>query len=435
MAATGERPAGEQAGSLWQATAPPARDWPALAGEIEVAVAIVGAGYSGLSTALALAKAGQAGEVAVLEARTPGYGASGRNNGLVIPTLTRGDPADMEARLGAERGQRFAALVRDSAALTFALIRAEGIDCDAVQKGWVQPAHRPSRLLQQQARVRQWQALGARAELLDAAELERRIGARGYHGGWIAADGGHLHPLAYARGLAEAVAARGVPLYAESPVRRIERRAGRWRLETPAGAVLAEQVLLATAAYTGRLWPALAGTVVPIRAFQAATEPVGRNLRGLVNPEDLAVSDTRADLHFFHYDRDHRLVSGGGLFLHGGADARLQRLVSRRLAETFPELGRLAVTHAWNGFLAVNPERFPHLYELGPGLWSWIGCNGRGVALATAMGPVMARLLQGAGEGELPLPVERPQALPHHALHRVGARLMLPLYRWRDSRD
>jgi len=422
-------------GSLWQETAPPGRVWPRLTGRQEVPVAIVGAGYSGLSTALRLARAGAAGEVVVLEAEQPGHGASGRNNGQVIPTLTRGDPKDMEARLGPKRGQDFAALVRESAASTFDLIRDEGIDCDAVQHGWVQPAHRRSRLAVQQERVRQWESLGARVTLLDAAELERRVGIRGYHGGWIAADGGHINPLAYARGLAAAVADKGVGLYARSRVTAIERQQDRWLLRSGAGEVLAEQVLLATAAYTDALWPALARTVVPVRAYQAATQPVGRNLLGLINPENLAVSDTRADLRFFRYDRDHRLVSGGALMLRRGSEAKLVRLVADRLAAAFPELGTVSVTHAWNGFLAVNPEHFPHIYELGPGLWSWIGCNGRGVALATAMGGVMARLLEGADPASLPLPVERPRPLPLHGLKTAASRAMLPLYRWRDARD
>ncbi len=422
-------------GSLWEAKTPPAQEALPLMGEVDAEVAIVGGGYSGLSTALHLARKGAAGEVVLLEAATPGFGASGRNNGQVIPTLTRGDPDDMVARLGPERGRRFAELVRDSAAITFDLIRQEGIACDAVQKGWVQPAHRPSRFRQQEGRVRQWQALGADVALMDAAELERRIGCEGYHGGWIAASGGHLNPLAYARGLAAAIARAGVRLHAQSPVQSIERRDGRWLLTTPEGRVSADQVVLATAAYTDALWPELARTVIPITAFQIATAPVGQNLRGAINPENLAVSDTRSDLRFFRYDRDHRLVSGGALFIRTGMRRRLEQLVAQRLTAIFPDLDAPRFDYSWNGLLAVNPERFPHLYELGPGLFSWIGCNGRGVALGTAMGKVLADLVTGADPSELPLPLERPAPLRNHALYRLGARVMLPVYRWRDGRD
>ncbi len=424
-----------EVGSLWEATAPAADDFPSLEGEARAEVAIVGGGYSGLSTALHLARKSAAGEVVVLEAETPGYGASGRNNGQVIPTLTRGDPDDMVARLGEGRGRRFAELVRNSAAVTFDLIRREGIDCDAVQNGWVQPAHRPSRFAQQEKRVRQWQALGADVALMDAAELERRIGCKGYHGGWIAPTGGHINPLAYARGLAAAVCRAGVRLRAKSPVQSIERQDGKWLLKTPGGRLVAGQVVIATAAYTDALWPDLARTVIPITAFQIATAPVSQNLRGVINPEDLAVSDTRSDLQFFHYDRDHRLVSGGALFVRTDMRRRLEQVVGRRLVAAFPAMDRPRFEFMWNGLIAMNPERFPHLYELGPGLFSWIGCNGRGVALATAMGDVLADLLTGGDRGELPLPLERPAPLRNHALYRMGARIMLPLYRWRDGRD
>jgi len=122
-------------GSLWAATAPPPPVLPVLRGPVEADVAIVGAGFTGLSTALHLAEAAPGLTTIVLEAEEPGFGASGRNNGQVIPTLTRPDPDDLVARLGPERGERFVALVRDSAAFTFALIRRLGIDCEAVQAG------------------------------------------------------------------------------------------------------------------------------------------------------------------------------------------------------------------------------------------------------------------------------------------------------------
>lgn len=398
-------------------------------------MAIVGAGFTGLSTALHLAEAEPGRAVVLLEAEEPGFGASGRNNGQVIPTLARPDPDDLVARLGRERGERFVALVRDSAAFTFDLIRRLAIPCDAVQAGWIQPAHTPGRFERvSRRRFEQWARRGAAVELLDARALAERLGSAAWHGGWAAATGGHLNPLAFARGLARAVVERGVGLLARSPVTALERKGARWRLATPSGSVEAGRVLLATAAYSGPPTGALARSFLPFRPWMLATEPLGENVRRAVVPGGEAVSDTRADLRFLRWTADGRLVSGGALAAPLAERARLERRVGAILAGAFPALRGVAFERAWTGDIAITRDRFPHLLELGPGLFAWIGCNGRGVALATALGPHLSRLLAGAGEAEPPLPLERPAPIRLRALAAALGRLALPYYRWLDSR-
>ena len=423
-------------GSLWARTAAPPPGLPVLRGPVEADVAIVGAGFTGLSTALHLAEAAPGLATVVLEAEEPGFGASGRNNGQVIPTLTRPDPDDLVARLGPERGERFVALVRDSAAFTFALIRRLGIDCEAVQAGWIQPAHSPERFERvSRKRFEQWARRGAEVELLEPERLAERLGSEAWFGGWAARTGGHLNPLAFARGLARAVVARGVGLFARSPVTGLERRGARWRLATPGGSVEARRVLLATAAYSGPPTEVLARTFVPFRPWMLASEPLGENVRRSVVPGGEAVSDTRADLRFLRWTIDGRLVSGGALALPLAERARLERRVARFLAEAFPPLAGLRFDFAWTGKIALTPDRHPHLLALGPDLYAWIGCNGRGVALATALGPHLAALLAGEDEGVLPLPLERPAPIPFAGLAPALGRLALPYHRWLDSRS
>ncbi|MCL6608476.1 MAG: FAD-binding oxidoreductase [Geminicoccaceae bacterium] len=422
-------------GSLWAATAPPAPVLPVLRGPVEADVAIVGAGFTGLSTALHLAEAAPGLTTIVLEAEEPGFGASGRNNGQVIPTLTRPDPDDLVARLGPERGERFVALVRDSAAFTFALIRRLGIDCEAVQAGWIQPAHSPERFERvSRKRFEQWSRRGAEVELLEPRRLAERLGSEAWCGGWAARTGGHLNPLAFARGLARAAVARGVRLFARSPVTGLERRGTSWRLATPSGSVEARRVLLATAAYSGPPTGALARTFVPFRPWMLASEPLGENVRRSVVPGGEAVSDTRADLRFLRWTVEGRLVSGGALALPLHERARLGRRVGELLARAFPPLAGLRFAFAWTAEIALTPDRHPHLLALGPELYAWIGCNGRGVALATALGPHLAALLTGGDERALPLPLERPKPIPLAGLAAVLVRLALPYYRWLDSR-
>lgn len=426
---------GGLAASLWAATAPPGPELPTLLGPVEADVAIVGAGFTGLSTALHLAEAEPGLGVVLLEAEEPGFGASGRNNGQVIPTLTRPDPDDLVARLGHERGERFVALVRDSAAFTFDLIRRLAIACDAVQAGWIQPAHSPERFERvSKRRFEQWARRGAEVELLEPKRLAERLGSEAWYGGWAARTGGHLNPLAFARGLARAVVARGVRLFARSPLTNVERVGAHWRLVTPRGRVEARRVLLATAAYSGPATGALARTFVPFRPWMLASEPLGENVRRSVVPGGEAVSDTRSDLRFLRWTADGRLVSGGALALPLAERLRLERRVAAFLAAAFPPLAGLRFEFAWSGDIALTPDRHPHLLRLGPELFAWIGCNGRGVALATALGPHLAALLRDGDEGQLPLPLEEPAALPLPRLAAALGRLALPYYRWLDSR-
>lgn len=423
------------AGSLWQATAPQGPDLPTLGGRLEADVAIVGAGFTGLSTAIHLAEADPAARVVLLEAEEPGFGASGRNNGQVIPTLTRPDPDDLVAWLGPERGERLVALIRDSAAFTFALVRRLGIACDAVQAGWIQPAHSPDRFERvSRRRFEQWARRGAAVELLARDRLASLLGSEAWFGGWMARTGGHLNPLAFARGLARCAVERGVRLFARSPVTALVREARRWRLATREGEVLAERVLLATAAYSGPVTGVLARTFVPFRPWMLATVPLGDKVRRSVVPGGQAVSDTRADLRFLRWTADGRLVSGGALALPLAERSRLERRVAAVLGAAFPALAGVSFSHAWTGDIALTPDRRPHLLELGPGLHAWIGCNGRGVALATALGPHLAGFLLGGPEHELPLPIERPRAIPARTLAVPLGRLALAYYRWLDSR-
>ena len=200
--------------SLWAHVTPAGPELQPLQGSHATDAVVIGAGFTGLSTALHLRRAGIA--VTVLEAMEPGWGASGRNNGQVIPTLSRPDPDDIVARHG-EAGERFVALVRDSASILFDLIREERIEAEAEQTGWIQPVHSPGRMKIAERRVAQWSKRGAPVELLSREETTRRLGSDAWFGGWWNRTGGHINPLALARGLARAVLARGGVIFADTP--------------------------------------------------------------------------------------------------------------------------------------------------------------------------------------------------------------------------
>lgn len=422
--------------ALWHATAEPA---PALAeheGEARADVAIVGAGILGCATALRLAQRGV--RVVVLEAREPGFGASGRNNGQVIPTITRPNPDDIVAAFGETVGPRLVRLIGRAAAETFDLIREHRIACDAVQNGWVQPAHRESRMALAGSRVRQWAKHGMDVRLLPRDEMAGLLGSDRYHGGWIAPTGGHINPLGYSRGLARAAIAAGAAIHARSPAVSLAPQGSAWRIATPRGAVIAPRVLLATAAYTDGLWPGLERSFVSATSWQAATAPLPAALRAAILPTDVTMSDTQADLRFCHYDRDGRLVSGGALVFTSNAVPRLRTIVADRLRHIFPALRDepgLRVEQVWNGQMAMTPDHLPHFHELAKGVYASLGCNGRGVAMNTAASRAMADALTGTPATALEVPLTRMSTIPAHALARRVATGLLAWYRVKDRRD
>ena len=417
---------------------PPAPALPVLRGSQTADVAVVGAGFTGLSTALHLTRAGV--DVAVIEAAEPGWGASGRNNGQVIPTLSRPDPDDIVARHGAA-GERLVMLLRDSASILFDLARAEGIEADAEaeQTGWIQPVHSPGRMKIAERRVAQWSRWGAPVELLSADETARRLGSRAWFGGWCNRSGGHINPLGLVRGMVRAVLARGGRIHARSPVVRYEHSRDRWVVTTAEGRVTARALILATNAYTDahnpRLAPDIARQIVPVLSWQMATEPLGDNVRRSVLPSRSAMSDTHAELYFARYDARHRLITGGALLNPINGAERLKPYIAARLRTLFPEIGDVRFDHVWNGTIGMTPDYLPRLHRLGPDGYAWIGCNGRAVALAVALGREFARAVQGVPDRDLLLPFTRPAPIPLHALARTVAPLMLLAYRHRDRRE
>jgi glycine/D-amino acid oxidase-like deaminating enzyme len=418
--------------SLWAATAPPPPETAALEGETRADLCVVGAGFTGLSAALHAAEGGAS--AAVLEAGAIGWGASGRNNGQVIPTLSRMDPDEIARRFG-DKGEAFVGLVRDSASLVFELIRRHRIEAEAVQNGWLQPAHRPSRMALAEARVRQWGKHGAPVELLDRDAMARLTGSEHWHGGWVNRTGGRINPLAFAHGLAAAALRAGTRVFTRSPAVALVRDGAAWIVRTPRGSVRADRVILATNAYSDELWAGLRRDIVPVASYQVATVPLSDNVRRTILPEGHALSDTRGDLHFFRFDAHGRLVTGGALAIGRNWRERIVARIGARVARVYPQLGVPRFGHVWWGHVGITADRAPHVHELAPGVTTWIGCNGRGVALAVAIGRELARHALGTPWERLPLLHEPLRPIPAHGFARALAPLAVLQRRWRDRRD
>ena len=419
--------------NLWTHTAAPGPDCPALQGDHVADVAVIGGGYTGLSAALHLAKGGA--RVILLETGQPGFGASGRNNGQVIPVYSRHGPDDAVAAFGAERGERLNQMVAGSADLVFDLIRRHDIDCDAAQEGWLQPAHRPSRMRGIQAKHDQWAARGAPVEMYDAARAAELTGSPIYHGGWMHRAGGHIQPLGYARGLARAAQAAGAMVRGDSPVLSIDRDGGKWRLKVAGGNVRAEKVILATNGYTGNLFPNLRQTIIPLRSTHVATTALSDNVAKSVLPGNHGLSDTRQALWAFRKDRFGRIVTTSAPVFTTGARARMAASTLRRLNIAFPQIERPEIEYVWEGIIAMTYERLPRYHELAGGIMTALGYSGRGIALGTAVGRMMAERALGKPVNELPLPALPLKPWPMHDLVVPFSRTMAWYFKWCDSRD
>ncbi len=422
--------------SLWAAVTPVGPELPELIGAAEADVIVVGGGFTGLSTALHLREAGV--DVAIVEAMEPGWGASGRNNGQVIPTLSRPDPEDIVAKHGGA-GERFVGLLRDCASTLFDVARRYQIQAEQEQAGWVQPVHSPGRIKIAERRVRQWSKFGAPVELLSRDEVRKMLGSEAWFGGFWNKTGGHINPLALARGLARVVLEQGCRICARSPAVSFERRNDRWIVKTEKGEISGRALVMATNAYTGEfsksLMPDIAHEVMPILSWQMATQPLSEEARKTVIPGRQAMSDTHGELYFARYDARNRLVTGGAVIGPGNKPERLKGRLTERLQRLWPQIGLVEFDYVWNGYVGMTTDFFPRIHRLGPDAYGWTGCNGRAVALAIALGDELSKAVRGAAEKDLALPFSDPVPVPAHGLLRHLAPLMLMVYRRRDARE
>ncbi len=368
--------------SLWQALAP-AVPRPAVPIPARAEVVVIGAGYTGLAAARALAKAGT--RVVVLERQAAGFGASSRNGGMVLPGYKPDLPV-LIRRLGLPGAQR---LFSDSvAAVDFVerLIAEEAISCDWRRAGHVTLAAKPAHLkgLEAAARLLQ-QDFAHPTHLLAPGEIGREIGSRRYHGGLLDPAAGALQPAAFLQGLLAAALRAGAAVHEGVEVTGIREREGRVVLSHRSGMVTADQVLVATNGYTGRLVPWLARRVVPVGSFIIATEPLPPEVQRRIIPASRMLSDTRNLLYYFRLSPDGRLVFGGRAAFVPTALERSRAMLEAGIAEVYPELAGTRIEYAWGGTLGFTLDQLPHAGRRGAIAYA-LGYGGHGVAMATWLG-------------------------------------------------
>lgn len=388
---------------VWELTAPPAMALPALDSDLECETAVVGAGYTGLSTALHLAQSGQ--RCVLIEAREPGAGASGRNTGWLEPNWWMKTPADIDAQFGAERGAALTRWVASGPQLLERWIAEYGLRIQIDRRGLVMATEQPSKAAQLEAEARDWQAVGIDHTYLDRAAVQRYISTDRYVGGLLLGNGATLNPLALSRELARACRERGVEILVRTPVLGIERKDPVWQLATPRGVIRARRLVLATDAYTRDLWPALAASFATWHLAVIASEPFAP-LRSLLKSAAAFADLGMSNIFTLRAADGERLVTSTFAPVRRSlAAATVAEPYMRKFRKVFPAAPapRWQLVHF--GEIGLSRDMMPRLARIGPQAWTAYGYSGTGMNLALLLGGELSRLVQSDDDAASLFPV------------------------------
>ncbi len=393
------------AATYYEATAKPLTGLPTLKGNARADVCIVGAGFTGLGAALALAERGYS--VIVLEQNEVGSGASGRNGGQIHRGLRR-DQIELEKKFGRSEALLLWELAQAAVDHLDEVLDTYDIDAER-HDGHIFPDHR-ARYVDDSHRyvdhLRDHYSYG-RADKLDREQIRALIKSDNYHGGWLDHGGGHLHPLKYARGMARAAIGCGAEIFEHTKALQIEngKCAG---VVTDRGVVTADWVIIAGDALMHDLVPMADVRILPIASTIAVTKPLGENLNEILSSK-MAVADSRFVVNYFKPMDDGRLFFGGGESYSNVHVKEPGRLVRKAMAQIFPHLKDVPFEYEWSGIVGITPTRFPLIRRLAPNVLMAAGYSGQGVSLAPFAGLVMAEAVAGTLErfdclARLPVP-------------------------------
>ncbi|GAA2853597.1 gamma-glutamylputrescine oxidase [Aminobacter aminovorans] len=377
--------------SWYEDTAGPRPEYPALDGNRLADVVIIGGGFTGLSAATHLAKAGT--NVILIEAHRFGDGASGRNGGQ-LGTGQRAWAEELEGELGFTRAKALFDLAEEAKAHLLDFTAANGIDIDYMP-GQMSVAHKPRYVDDYKAHA---EIMASRFDyphvsFMDASETAERLGSTHYYGGTRDIGTGHIHPLKLVIGTARVAASAGAHIFENTPSTGITSQGGKVQVKTPRGTITAQKCLIAVNAYGGKLEPVSAAHIMPIGSFIGATVPLGADSK--VIPGGESVDDSRFVVRYFRKSRDGRLLFGGRE-IYGVNDPKdIHIHIRKQITEIYPELKDVEITHGWGGYVGITVPRKPFVREVLPNVISMGGYSGHGVMLSNFFGKLYAETVAG----------------------------------------
>jgi glycine/D-amino acid oxidase-like deaminating enzyme len=368
-------------------------------------VVIVGAGFTGLSAARALAKRGAT--VAVLETNTIGWGASSRNGGMVLTGLKL-SAETLAKRYGMELTRRMYATSLESIDLVEQIVREENIDCSFSRCGHLEVACKQSHF---DAYARSVEVIAREfhheLRIIPDKELGSEIGSSIYFGGIVDETSAGVNPAQYVSGLAAAALRAGARVYENARVQGIQRNSQNgsagFTVLTSRGNILAQNVLIATSGYTSAATPALQKKIIPIGSFIIATEPLPQDLARELSPRNRMIYDSKYYLHYYRLTPDNRMLFGGRAAFFPETKNTIQRsaeILRRDLVEVYPQLRDSKIEYAWGGTLDFCFDTMPHAGQM-DGIYYALGYSGHGVAMATYLGTKLAEVISGS-KNEIP---------------------------------
>jgi gamma-glutamylputrescine oxidase len=380
--------------SWYEATAGDRPEYPTLDGDRTCDVAVIGGGFTGLSAAAHLAKAGT--DVVLVEQHRFGDGASGRNGGQ-MNTGQRAWPEEQEAALGFTRAKALFELAEDAKHHLLDFAKENDLDI-GYRAGQLSVVHKKRYVKDYREHV---EIMAERfgyphITFMEREETAERVGSRFYHAGIRDSGTGHINPLKLVIGTARVAAANGAQLYENTPVAEIKSEGGKVKVTTARGTITAERALLAVNAYgTEKLEPVSASHVMPIRSFIGATAPLSPELSAKIIPGGESVDDSRFVVRYFRKFGDNQLLFGGREAYTADNPADISVHIRKQIAELYPALADVEITHAWGGSVGITLPREPFVRDVMPGVTAAGGYSGHGVMLSNFTGKLYAEAVTG----------------------------------------
>jgi glycine/D-amino acid oxidase-like deaminating enzyme len=413
------------------------RAYPSIMDDCETALVVIGAGFAGLNAAIHARKAGM--DVIVLEAGVLGGGGSSRNGGYCVPQFaTSIGPMDVIRSIGRQKAEALCDMIGHGPTKVFEQIKAFGIECSAVQKGWAQPAHSSKSLKRAKQLYEEWKALGHDVEWHSGDEINGLLGTQDYIGGWSNKTGGTVNPYSLSLGLGRVADELGVKIFEHSAVTGITEEGSDVICTVGQYTVRAKKALIATNGYTGAFARDVQRSSIPVKLYHGATKPLRPELREEILASGYCFGDLRKSGGFGRLDEQGRLTTGGVVFA-GVANRQGygERHMRHRMKEMYPQMTDMDLQFDgyWEGYCAVTDNWLPHVHHLGRSVFSVSGFGTRGVNMAQNLGMILGEFLADKRTlSDIPVEViDGRRDVPFWSVQTFGAGFSFPYYQGLDK--